>query len=286
MFIYTSFVTLRKKEMDINLKLSNGQTLRGLISSPGDNLKAGIVFVHGLGEHIGRYEEMIKRLDAEGIAFTAVDLPGHGKSDGSRGVIKNYSLVHEMINILLREFQKTFTGVPLFLYGHSLGGGIVLEYIVSQSPHIQGAVVTSPWLRLSFEPARAKLVLAGIMKNILPSLVQPSGLVVEDISHDKAVVEKYKSDPLVHGKISVGLFLGATTAGKYVLANSASIKVPILLMHGSEDHIASPEASRELASGNKLVDLRIWEGGYHELHNELFRDEVYKYIISWINNHI
>jgi alpha-beta hydrolase superfamily lysophospholipase len=286
MFIYTSFVTLRKKEMDINLKLSNGQTLRGVISSPGVNLKAGVVFIHGLGEHIGRYGEMIKRLAAEGIAFAAVDLPGHGKSDGSRGVIKNYSVIHEMINILLREFQKTFTGIPVFLYGHSLGGGIVLEYIISESPDIKGAVVTSPWLRLSFEPDKTKLFLARVMKSILPSLVQSSGLVVDDISHDKTVIEKYKSDPLVHGKISVGLFHSATSAGKYVLANSASIKVPLLLMHGSDDQITSPQASRDLASGNKLVELRIWEGGYHELHNELFSDDVYKYIIGWIKNHI
>jgi alpha-beta hydrolase superfamily lysophospholipase len=272
--------------MDINLKLSNGQTLKGLINSPGDNLKAGVVFVHGLGEHIGRYGEMIKRLAAEGIAFTAVDLPGHGKSDGSRGVIKNYSLIHEMINVLLGEFQKTFRGIPVFLYGHSLGGGLVLEYIVSQSPAISGAIVTSPWLKLSFEPEKSKMVLAGIMKSILPSLVQPSGLVVDHISHDKAEVEKYKSDPLVHGKISVGLFHSATTAGKYVLANGASIKIPILLMHGSDDQITSPNGSRELAAENKLIDLKIWDGGYHELHNELFRDEVYTYIINWIKNHI
>jgi alpha-beta hydrolase superfamily lysophospholipase len=186
----------------------------------------------------------------------------------------------------LREFQKTFTGIPVFLYGHSLGGGIVLEYIVSQSPDIKGAVVTSPWIRLSFEPDKTKMFLARIMKSILPSLVQPSGLVVDDISHDRAVVEKYKSDPLVHGKISVGLFHSATTAGKYVLENSGAIKVPLLLMHGSDDKLTSPEASRQLASGNKLIDLKIWEGGYHELHNEVFSDEVYKHIISWIKHHI
>jgi alpha-beta hydrolase superfamily lysophospholipase len=285
MIINSSFVTLRKKEMDINIKLSNGQILRGLISSPGDNLKAGVVFVHGLGEHLGRYSTWIKKLAGDGIAFTGVDLPGHGKSDGRRGVIKNYALIHEMIDVLTGEFLKTFPGIPVFLYGHSLGGGIVLEYIVSSSPEINGAVVTSPWIKLSFEPDKARLVLAGVMNSILPSLVQPSGLNVDHISHDKAVVDKYKSDPLVHGSISVSLFHSAVAAGNYALANARDLKIPVLLMHGSEDKITSPDASREFASKSDKVELKIWEGGYHELHNELFSEEVYLYIINWMKNH-
>jgi acylglycerol lipase len=286
MFIYPSFVTLRKKEMDISFRLSNGQTLRGLISSPGDNLKAGVVFVHGLGEHIGRYNKLIKKFAGEGLAFVAADLPGHGRSDGRRGVIRNYSVIHEMIDTLCGEFKKTFPGVPLFLYGHSLGGGMVLEYLISVSPKINGAIVTSPWLRLSFEPDKTKLFLAGIMKSILPTLVQPSGLVVDHISHDKSVIEAYKNDPLVHDRISVSLFHNAVSAGRYVLENAASVKVPVLLMHGSEDQITSPGGSSEVASKNNLVDLKIWEGGYHELHNELFSEEVHMYIINWIKNHI
>jgi alpha-beta hydrolase superfamily lysophospholipase len=271
--------------MDINIRLSNGQTLRGLINSPGDNVKAGVILVHGLGEHIGRYDQLIKKLATEGIVFTAVDLPGHGKSDGRRGVIRNYSLVHEMINTLSGEFQKTFPEIPLFLYGHSLGGGIVLEYILSEQPSLRGAVVTSPWLRLSFEPDRSKLLLVTIMKSILPTLTQPSGLVVDHISHDKSVVEKYKSDPLNNDRISVSLFHSAVTAARYSLENASSLKIPILLMHGSDDQITSPQGSREFASKTGMAELRIWEGGYHELHNEAFNNEVYTVIIKWLKNH-
>lgn len=285
MIIYSSFVTLSKKGMDINIKLSNGQTLRGLINSPGDNLKAGVVFVHGLGEHLERYGHWIKKLAGDGIAFTGADLPGHGKSDGRRGVIRNYNVIHEMIDLLTGEFRRTFPGIPLFLYGQSLGGGIVLEYIISRSPHVNGAVVTSPWIKLSFEPDKTKLFLAGIMKSILPSLVQPSGLIVDHLSHDKAVIEKYKSDPLVHDRISVSLFHSAVMAGEYALINAPDLKIPVLLMHGSDDQITSPDASREFASKSGNAELKIWEGGYHELHNELFSEEVYLYIINWMKNH-
>jgi acylglycerol lipase len=272
--------------MDISFRLSNGQLLQGRINSPGENIKAGVIFVHGLGEHIGRYLPLVKKLNDAGIAFMAVDLPGHGKSDGKRGAISNYRIIHEMIDTLCREFRKTFPEIPVFLYGHSLGGGIVLEYITSASRKVKGAIVTSPWVKLSFEPAKAKVVLASIMKNILPALVQPSGLVVEDISHDQTVVEAYKKDPLVHGKISVGLFHSAVTAGNFALANASRIDIPVLLMHGADDRITSPEGSRAIAAKSNMVELKIWEGGYHELHNETFREDVYAFILNWLNKQL
>jgi alpha-beta hydrolase superfamily lysophospholipase len=121
------------------------------------------------------------------------------------------------------------------------------------------------------------------MKNLIPGLVQPSGLNVNHISHDNAAVEKYTNDPLVHGKISVSLFSGAMSAAKYSLAHAAELKIPTLLLHGSDDLITSPEASREFAGKSNMVELKIWDGGYHELHNEVFKDEVFKYIMNWIN---
>lgn len=269
--------------MDFHIKLDNGLVLKGIIRSPGEDIRAVVVFVHGLGEHIQRYEYWSDLFMKERIAFTGVDLPGHGRSGGKRGHIKNYRLLDEMITILLDSCRKTFPGIPVYLYGHSLGGGIVLNYLVRNNPRIKGAIVTSPWLRLSFEPPRSKMVLASIMKNLLPGLVQPSGLNVSHISHDQEIVEKYKADPLVHDKISVSLFDGAMKAARYSLDNAAKLKVPLLLLHGSEDQITSPEGSREFASKSAGTELKIWEGGYHELHNEPFKDEVFKFILKWIN---
>jgi acylglycerol lipase len=269
--------------MDFNIKLSNGQILNGIIQSPGENARAVVIMIHGLGEHIHRYVNWADKFKKEGIGFAGVDLPGHGNSDGARGNIKNYSLLTEMIDILLKSCNKTFPGVPVYLYGHSLGGGIVLDYILHKNPKIKGAIVTSPWLRLSFEPPKIKLFLASVMKHILPGLIQPSGLIVNHISHDGNEVEKYKTDPLVHGKISVSLFHGAMTAADYSLKHASELKIPLLLIHGSDDQIASPEGSREFAGKSSMTQLKIWEGGYHELHNEPFKDEVFNYIINWIN---
>ena len=194
--------------MDFNIKLSNGQVLRGMIQSPGERQRAVIILVHGIGEHIHRYDDWAALFNKEGIGFTGVDLPGHGRSDGTRGDIKSYTLLGEMIDILIKSCDQTFPGCPVYLYGHSLGGGIVLDYLLRRNPKIKGAIVSSPYLRLAFEPPKIKLILASVMKYILPGLIQPSGLNVNHISHDKNVVEKYKSDPLVHGKYQSDFLMG------------------------------------------------------------------------------
>ncbi|HOS72875.1 MAG TPA: lysophospholipase [Bacteroidales bacterium] len=269
--------------MKYSIKLRNGQILRGLIVSPGENARANIVFVHGLGEHIGRYVPWAELFRNAGIGFTGVDLPGHGSSGGKRGHIRSYDLTDEMIDLLISHTGSAFTGVPVFLYGHSLGGNIVLDYLLRKTPGIAGAVVTSPWLILRAQPGKSKLVLASAMKYVLPGLTQASGLNPEHLSRDRDVVERYLADPLVHERISVSLFHNAAGAAKNSLSASSSLKVPLLLMHGSDDQITSPEGSREFASGNNLTEIKIWDDGYHELHNEPFREEVFSFITDWIN---
>lgn len=269
--------------MDFNIKLNNGLVLKGMLESPGENTRGVIIFVHGLGEHIQRYKYWAGLFKKEGIAFTGVDLPGHGNSGGRKGYIKSYVQLGEMIDIMLKTCVRTFPGVPLYIYGHSLGGGVVLNYILRNNPGVNGAIVTSPWLRLSFEPSKIKLIMADVMKYLVPGLIQPSGLNVSHISRDETVIEKYKNDPLVHGKISVSLFYGAMSAASYSLAHASELKIRTLLMHGSDDLICSPEGSREFAAKTDKVELKIWEGGYHELHNEPFKEEVFKHIINWID---
>jgi acylglycerol lipase len=272
--------------MDFNIKLSNGQILRGFIKSPGESLRAVVILVHGRGEHIQRYINWAGLFNEVMIGFAGVDLPGHGHSDGKRGHIRNYALTDEMINILLDECRKTFPGVPLFLYGHSMGGGIVLDYLIRKDPKVRGAIVTSPWLKLSFEPDKAKVKLAGIMKNIFPALIQPAGLVVEHLSHDQKVVDAFKKDTLNHNKISLSLFNEAIKAGSNAIKDASMLKVPLLMIHGTDDKICSPEASHEFASKTKMAELKLWDGGYHELHNDFSRDELFKYIFSWIESRL
>lgn len=125
--------------------------------------------------------------------------------------------------------------------------------------------------------------MVSVIKNLFPGLIQLSGLNICYLSHDKDVVEKYKTDPLVHEKISVSLYHGAMAAAKHSLAHASELKVTTLILHGSADLITSPEGSREFAEKTGMVKLKIWDGGYHELHNEPFKDDVFTYIKNWIN---
>jgi acylglycerol lipase len=272
--------------MDFNIKLNNGQVLTGTIHSPGENSKAVVILVHGLGEHINRYAHWFELFKANGIAFAGVDLPGHGGSDGRRGCVSGFSQLEEMIDVLITTCKKTFPGIPIFLYGHSLGGAIVLQYVLQRNPKIKGVILSSPWLKLSFEPSKSRLVLASIMRYLLPGLVQSSGLNVNHITHDEKENEKYRKDPLIHDKISVGLFYVVTSAARYSLENASQLKLPTLIFHGSDDQITSPEGSREVAEKTNMAQLKIWEGGYHELHNELFKEEVFLYLLNWLKGQL
>jgi len=272
--------------MDLTIRLSDGLLLKGFRWQPSERARAAVIMVHGMGEHILRYSSWAAKFNSAGIIFQGMDLPGHGKSEGKRGHIRSYDQIDEMLDILLEESRKTQPEIPVFIYGHSMGGGMVLNYLIKKNPDIRGAIVTSPWIKLAFPLNKVKVLLARIMKNIYPSLTQPAGLVTEHLSQKQDVVDMYNEDPLVHGKISVSLFCSAVSAGEYVLNNAEKINVPVLLLHGGEDKITSPDASREIASRSGLVTFRLWEGGYHELHNEPFSEAVFSYILEWINGNI
>ena len=270
--------------MDFSIKLNNGMVLKGIVESPGENTKAVIILVHGLGEHIQRYAHWITLFKNEGFGIVAVDLPGHGRSPGKRGHISSYRVITEIIDILTDTSRQTFRGIPLYLYGHSLGGGFVLDYLIRKNPRISGAIVTSPWLKLAFEPPKIKLFLAALLNYILPGFVQASGLNADHISRDPEVVKMYKDDPLVHGKISVSLFNMAVNAAGFSLANAEKLNVRTLLLQGSSDKLVSPQGSIDFAAKAGKAELKLFEGGYHELHNELFKSEVFEYILNWIKN--
>ena len=245
--------------------------------------KASIVLVHGMGEHIMRYDRWAEKFVNEGYAVTGMDHRGHGQSEGKRGHIPSYESLLQDVDMLINKTEEFFPGKPVILYGHSLGGNIVLNHALTRK-NTSRYIVTSPWLRLSFKPSSIKLALAQVMKKILPGLLQPSGLNVGHISHDPEVVEAYKNDPLVHDKISVRMFISVYSRGEWALANAGKIDRSVLLMHGGDDKITSPDASLQFAEkAGKNVELKIWEGMYHELHNEKIKDEVFSYIVDWLD---
>jgi alpha-beta hydrolase superfamily lysophospholipase len=248
-----------------------------------DTPKAVILLVHGFGEHAGRYKSWASRFNETGISVRSFDLPGHGQSEGRRGSMPPMNVIYDTIDLLRAEIATEMPGIPLIVYGNSLGGLIVLGYLINKKPSILGAVVTSPWIRLAFEPPKAKELLAVVAGKVMPGLTQSSGLKAEYLSHDKEVVAAYKSDALIHGLISAGMYLAIRDATREALSRASEINVPLLLVHGRDDMIISPSGSVDIAEAAPKSTLKLWDGGYHELHNDLVKEEHFDFIADWIN---
>jgi alpha-beta hydrolase superfamily lysophospholipase len=245
--------------------------------------KAAILLIHGLGEHAGRYRAWAARFNERGVAIRAFDLPGHGHSEGKRGVIASPEKVYDTIGRISEEMVSEFPGVPFFLYGHSLGGGIVLNYLIRRRPILTGAIVTSPWVFLTESPSKTKVLMAELLKKLMPGLALDSGLKTEYLSRDPEEVALYRKDPLVHGQISTGLYGWITDTAAETLSRASEITVPLLIAHGRDDMITSPSGSLQVAGAAPGATLKLWEGGYHELHNDLIRDEHFDFITEWID---
>jgi alpha-beta hydrolase superfamily lysophospholipase len=158
-------------------------------------LEAVICLVHGLGEYCGRYFRFAAYLTRAGCAVLAFDQRGCGKSQGLRGHIPSYEVALDDISHLLDEASQRFPDSPCFLYGHSLGGNLVINYVLRRFPPLAGIIATSPWLRLAFEPPAFKVRLGRIMNSVWPSFTQANCLDIQALCRDPEVVETYKQDP-------------------------------------------------------------------------------------------
>ncbi|MCZ2126761.1 MAG: alpha/beta hydrolase [Anaerolineales bacterium] len=273
------------KRQEISWKADNGLDIFAQVWQADDAAPRGVVcLTHGLGEHSSRYAHVAEAFVNDGYAFCAFDLPGHGRSGGARGHISSIEDFLQNIDRLLAEAKKRYPDLPIVLYGHSLGGILVLNYALKRKPNVKGVIATSSGLRTALEEQPLKIFMAKLLGSLAPTVTLPSGLEVEAISRDEAVVQAYKSDPLVHDKMSLGfgkIMLGVI---QWTLANVSEFPLPLLLMHGKSDRIAYPSGSIEVAEAlGQRATLVLWEGGYHELHNDLQKEEVLKTMLDWAN---
>lgn len=248
-----------------------------------ENPRAVVCLVHGMGEHMGRYGHVADYFNAKGFHVLGFDQRGHGLSQGKRGHTPSYGLLQESVAHLVETASARYPGLPVFLYGHSMGGNLVLNYAIRNGKGIRAVIGSSPYLRLSFEPPKWKTGLASLVKNILPALQQPTGLDTAMLSRDKAVVEAYEADPLVHDKITPSFFLSVHEAGEWAVQHAGELKVPALVFHGDGDKITSSSATEEFArnSGGK-AEAKIFPKLYHETHNEPEKEQVLAYVAGWL----
>lgn len=273
------------KNFDFDWQTNDELTLRGKCWLPSnEEPRALICLVHGFGEYFGRYEHVAKFWTDQNIGLIAYDLRGHGISDGKRGYVPHYNVMMEDIGSFLSLIKEKFSNIPLFLYGHSMGGNLVANFALRyKTDFLKGVIITSPWFRLAKEPPALKVIMGKLVSKIIPSFRDTAILEVKGLSRDLEVGRAYLRDDLIHNKMGVKLFLGTTEVGEQLLVEAKDFKHTSLIMHGAEDPITSCEATQYFAENlGKDPTFKLWEEMRHELHNEIDKEKVLDFMLEWV----
>ena len=258
---------------------------------PAESERARMVIAHGLGEHSGRYRNVVERMLPKGISVWVPDHRGHGQSEGKRGHVLNFvqylSDLRLSVDLAGEDCPK---GMKCFLLGHSMGGLIAL-YFAQQFPElIDGVIASSPALGMALEITAAKKILGSFMSYIWPGMTMGNELDVSKVSHDPKVVRAYETDPLVHDRVSARFFTEFLVAMETVQTQASSLKVPTLLQVAGDDHLVNSRSSVQFFEKLDLEDktLHVYDGRYHEIYNEGedLRRQVLKDLEDWLEERL
>ncbi|MEH6519509.1 MAG: lysophospholipase [Halioglobus sp.] len=250
--------------------------------------RAVIVLVHGAGEHSARYQHFAEFFTGQGFAVAAMDHPGHGRSEGTGGYIDSFSEYTETLHIFQQQVSAEFSGMPKVLLGHSMGGLISVNYLLENQQAFSACVLSGPAIKSDLEPGFLQMLIIRLLSSLLPK-IGALQLDASGVSRDLAVVADYQADPLVyHGKLSARLIFELFLTMDTVQAQAAAITLPMLLLHGEKDNMASPSGSRFLHEhiSSEKNRLEIYPGLYHEIFNEPEKEQVFGDILDWLTQEV
>jgi len=254
-----------------------------------ENSKANIYIIHGYFEHSGRYDFLAERFNAQGYGVYAFDLRCHGKSEGERVYIDDFSNITKDVELWMEMVVDK--DKPSFIFAHSLGGLIASAFLMDHKPklkNLRGLLMTGPALMISKDLAPMLQKVAGIVGRFLPRL-QTVGVDGDYISRLPEVVQAYKDDPLnYHGKTIARTGWTIMKKMKDVQSKASSFKLPVGIMHGTVDKLCELEGSKYFIEniGSEDKSLKIYEGLYHELFREPEKEEVIAYMLDWFEHRI
>lgn len=252
---------------------------------PTSEPRAVIILAHGYAEHAARYQHVAERFVAAGFAVHAIDHWGHGRSDGARGFVPDFSVFLDGMEALLTFAAEAHPGVPLILVGHSMGGLIAATHLLTHQHAYRAAVLSGPAVSAGEPPSMVTRAIGRLLARIAPK----AGLIQLDaqaVSRDPEVVAAYLADNLVYkGKMSARLASNMLDAMERIQARAKEIYLPLLVVHGSKDTLAAPDGARILVTNASSTDkaFELLDGLYHEVFNEPERDKVLSSVVEWID---
>jgi len=249
-----------------------------------------VVLVHGLGEHGGRYMNLIDRMKGANVSFCTLDHRGHGLSQGKRGHVENFMDYIEDVKLLVDMAHSQHPELPLIMLGHSMGGAIAARYALEHTADIDALILSAACLILKSAAPGWQDILARVLSRVAPAATFPNGLSPDDLSHDPQVVKAYVNDPLVHNKISARWYTEMLNNSQQVFSRASEFAMPLLVVHGEGDKIVDIAGSERIFKAARSVDkqYKAFPGLYHETMNEKqpSQTEVLDVIAGWIMGHL
>ena len=278
-------VPLRRSEQHVGAP--SGRRLYVRSWAPPSVEGAPILFVHGFGEHSGRYETIARWLAERGRCVYAYDQLGHGLASGDRGHVMHFEDYLDDLEFMLGRLPSGSDRPLPVLVGHSLGGLIAATLACERSPAISRLVLSGPALALGDDISRTKIVMARLLRRFLPRFALEAGLDPDALSRDPEVVRGYQEDPLVHGRMSAALAMGMMERQQTTSVSAGEVPVPTLIMHGEADALCPVGASRSFFAGLSVEiasrsEIRTYPQLRHEIFNEPEQEQVFQDLFNWL----
>lgn len=247
-----------------------------------------ILVTHGIAEHSDCYQKFAEDVTAKGWTVFVWDLRGHGRSEGKRGYVNRFKDFVDDLDAAIKfvKTQNYAPEKPLVLFGHSMGGLITSKAIIDYSPsNVHTLALSSPALGLSLEVPKVKEKAARWLAEWLPKITLYNEINFHDLVRDENLIREYKTDPLRHDKISPRLFLGMVETMDLVQRGAAEIHLPVILQLAGREKIVSTPASESFFEklGSKKKEIFIYTESYHEIFNDLDREDVIRDFLKFIS---
>lgn len=276
-----------KIHQTFNLVSNDGTVLRGHFWKPVGYPVATICLVHGIGEHAGRYDDWARRFCKQGIMVYAVDYRGHGASEGKRGHVNSIAELMDDINVLVRRCKRNWGEIPGFIYGHSMGGTLVLNFLNDRRQDFSGGIISSPWLELARPPSEMMQKLGRLANVVVPGWLLSTGIKSNQMTSIPREIEETDKDPLMHSRISVRLFNELTQSSLELMRERGTIQIPLLLFHGERDPVTKMEGSVRFFENHKdICTFHTYADALHELHREPIADDLFADTMAWIDDQL